>query len=155
MLRRAPALSEEVPHQDDRRSPHRSAEDAVEEERAPVHTAYASNQRLKYAENREETGHEDGPAAMEREEPFEVVQPLRGELHISPPLQNERSSRSVTYQITDLISDNSPNDANHDGVPDVKVALLNEYASARSTAALGKGMPAVPSITPKRTITYP
>src|SRR3712207_410094 len=96
MLRRAPALSEEVPHQDDRRSPHRPAEDAVEEERAPVHTAYAGNQRLKYAEDREETGHEDGPAAMEREEPFEVVQPLRGELHISPPLQDERSEEHTS-----------------------------------------------------------
>src|SRR5215204_1689669 len=129
MLRRAPALSEEVPHQDDRRSPHRPAENAVEDEGAPAHTTYASNQRLQYAEDREETGHEDGPAAMEREEPFDLLQSPRGELYIPSPLQDERSSRSVANQITYLISDDSPKDANHDGVPEVKVALLNEYAS--------------------------
>src|SRR5215218_9480914 len=131
MLRRAPTFTEEVPYQDDRRGPHRPAEDAVEEERTPAHAAYAGHQRFEQAGDREETGREDGLAAVAREELFDPLQALRGEPHIPSPLQDERSSRSVAHPVTDLVPDDSPQDAKHDGVPEVQVTLLNQYAGGQ------------------------
>jgi hypothetical protein len=58
----------------DRRSPHRPAEDAVEDERAPVHAARACHQRFEQAGESEETGSEDGLAAVAREESFHPLQ---------------------------------------------------------------------------------
>src|SRR5215212_712864 len=128
MLRRAPALAEEVPCQDDRRGPHRPAEDAVEGERAPAHAAGARHQRLEYAGDREETGREDGLPAVAREESFDPLQTLRGELHVAPPIQDERSSPSVANPVTYLVPDDGPEDAEHYGVPEVEVTLLNQHA---------------------------
>src|SRR5215210_1248387 len=127
MLRRAPALAEEVAHQDDRRGPHRSAEHAVKEERAKAHAARACYKRFENAGDREEAGREDGLAAVPREEPFDLLQALRSQLYIPPPLQDERSSCSVADPVTDLIPDDSPKDANRNGVPEVKIALLDQY----------------------------
>src|SRR5829696_2826746 len=101
MLRRAPAFTEEVPDQDDRRGPHRPAEHAVEEERAKAHAARACYQRFEYAGDREETGREDGLATVAHEEPFDLLQALRSEFYIPPPLQDERSSCSVADPVTD------------------------------------------------------
>src|SRR5215216_63348 len=127
MLRRAPTFTEEVPYQDDRRGPHRPAEDAVEEERAPAHAAHAGYQRFEQAGDREETGREDGLATVEREESFDLLQALRGELHILPPLQDERSSPFVANPVTDLVPDDGPEDTKHYGLREVKVALLSQY----------------------------
>src|SRR5215210_4303767 len=129
MLRRRPTLTEEVPNQDNRRSPHRPAEDAVEEERAPLHAAYAGNQRFEDAGDREETAHEDGLAAVAHEESFGSLQALRGELHVVPPLQDEGSSPFVAHPVTDLVADDGSEDAKYYGIPEVKVALLNQYAA--------------------------
>src|SRR5215212_592122 len=131
MLRRTPTLTEEVPHQDDRRGPYRPAEDAVENERAPAHAAHAGYQRFEQAGDREETGREDGAAAVAREESFDLLQALRGELNVPPPLQNERSSRPMANPVTDLVPDDGPEDAKHYGVPEVKVALLNQHAGGQ------------------------
>src|SRR5215216_4000544 len=128
MLRRAPTLTEDVSHQDYRRGPHRPAKDAVENERAPAHATHAGDQRFEQARDREETGHEDRPAAVAREEPFDLLQALWGELHVAPPLQDERSSRSVANPVTYLVADDSPKDAEHYGVPEVEMALLNQDA---------------------------
>src|ERR687893_1969650 len=122
MLRRAPAFTEKVAHQDDRRGPHRPAEHAVEEERAKAHAARACYKRFKNAGDREETGREDGLAAVASEEPFELLQALRSEFCIPPPLQDERSSCSVANPVTDLISDDGPKDANRKCVPEVQMA---------------------------------
>src|SRR5215210_5401069 len=108
MLRRAPTLAEEVPSQDDRRGPHRPAEDAVEGERAPAHAAYARHQRLEYAGDREEAGREDGLPAVAHEEPFDPLQALRGELHKPAPPQDKRPTRSVANPVTDLVPDDGP-----------------------------------------------
>src|SRR5829696_1046350 len=131
MLRRAPTFTEEVSHQNDRRSPHRPAEDAVEEERAPVHAACAGYQRFEQAGDREETGCKDRLAAVAREEPFDSLQALWGELYILPPLQDERSSRFVSDPVTDLVSDDSPKDAKYYSVPEVQVSLLHQYAGGQ------------------------
>src|SRR5215211_2244555 len=131
MLRRAPTLTEEIPHQDDRRGPHRPAKDAVEDERAPAHAAHAGYQCFEQARDREETGHEDGPATVAREEPFDLLQALWGKLNVPPPLQDERSSCSVADQVTDLIADDGPEDAERYGLPEVEVALLNQHASGQ------------------------
>src|SRR5215210_9536341 len=129
MLRRAPTLTEEVAHQDDRRSPHRPAKGTVEEERAPAHAACAGYQRFEDAGDREETGREDGLAAVADEESFDSLQALRGELYIVPPLQDEGSSPFVAQPVTDLVADDGSKDAKYYGVPEFQVALLNQYAS--------------------------
>src|SRR5215204_1491900 len=129
MLRRGPTLTEEVPYQDNRRGPHRTTEDAVEEERAPAHAAYARYQRCEHAGDREETGREHGLAAVAHEESFDSLQALGDELHISPPLQDEGSSPFVAHPVTDLVAGNGPKDAKHYGLPEVQTALLNQYAS--------------------------
>src|SRR5215203_1868138 len=131
MLRRAPTLTEDVSHQDYRRGPHRPAKDAVENERAPAHATHAGDQRFEQARDREETGHEDRPAAVAREEPFDLLQALWGELNVPPPLQDERSSRSVANPVTDLVPENGPENANYYGGPEAKVALLNQHAGGQ------------------------
>src|ERR671911_1463866 len=130
MLRRGPTLTEEVPHKDNRRSPCRPAEGAVEEECVPAHAAYARYRRCENAGDREETGREDGLAAVEQEESFDSLQALWGELHIASPLQDELSSSFVAHPITDLIADDGSKDAEQYSVPEVEVALLNQYASS-------------------------
>src|SRR5215213_6696286 len=82
MLRRAPTFTEEVSHQDDRRSPHRPAEDAVEEERAPVHAPLPANS----ASSRRET--EKKRAAKT------ALPPWRSK---SPSSRSKRSGVSFTY----------------------------------------------------------
>src|SRR5215210_3085219 len=131
MLRRAPTLTEEVAHQDDRRSPHRPAKGTVEQERAPAHAACAGYQRFEQAGDREETGSEDGRTAMAREEPFDSLQALWGELHVPPPLQDEWSSRFVANPVTDLVADDSSKDAEDCSFPEVQVALLNQHAGGQ------------------------
>src|SRR5215203_2429745 len=129
MMRRGPTLTEEVPKQDNRRSPHRPAEGAVEEKRVPPHAAYTRYQRFENAGDREETGREDGLAAVAHEESFDLLQALRGELHIASPLQDERSSPSVAHPVADLVADDGAKDAKDYGVPEAQVALLNQCAS--------------------------
>src|SRR5688500_20333497 len=104
MLRRAPTLAEEVTHEDDRRGPHRPTKDAVEDERTPLHTARASHQRFEHARDREEAACEDGLAAVAGEESFDPLQALRRELHVSPPLQFDLSSRLVAYTVSDMVA---------------------------------------------------
>src|SRR5918997_1318519 len=60
-LSRKPPFTDEVPRQDNHRDPHHAAEDAVEEERAPAHPAYARYQRSEHARHREEPGDKDCP----------------------------------------------------------------------------------------------
>ena len=84
-----------------------------------MHAAHAGYQRFEQAGDREETGREDRLAAVAREEPFDSLQALWGELYIPPPLQDERSSRFVADPVTDLVPDDSPKDAKHYGVPEV------------------------------------
>src|SRR5215213_10961929 len=117
MLRRAPALTEEVPRKDDQGGPHRPAQDAVEDKRAPVHAAHARHQRFEHARDREEAPRENGLATVAREESFDPLQTLRGELHVAPPIQDERSSPSVANPVTYLVPDDGPEDAEHYGVP--------------------------------------
>jgi hypothetical protein len=104
-------LTEKVPRQDNRRNPHRPAERAVEEESVPAHAAYARYQRFENAGDREETGCDDGLAAVVNEETFDSLLALWGELHIAPPLQDERSSSSVAHPIADLVADDGSKDA--------------------------------------------
>src|SRR5215208_6290709 len=131
MLRRGPTLTEKVPRQDNRRSPHRPAERTVEEERVPAHAADSGYKRFKHAGDREETGCEDGLAAVVNEESLDLLQALWGELHIAPPLQDEGSSSFVAHPITDLVSDDGSKDGKQYGVPEVEVALLSQYASSQ------------------------
>ena len=84
-----------------------------------MHAAHAGYQRFEQAGDREETGREDGLAAVSLEEPFQSLQTLWGELYIPPPLQDERASRFVANPVTDLVPDDSPKDAKHYGVPEV------------------------------------
>src|SRR3712207_7704925 len=104
MLRRGPTLTDEVPYQDNRCGPYCPAKDAVEEESAPAHAAYARYQRCEHAGEREETGREHGLAAVAHEESFDSLQALGGELHIAPPLQDEGSSPFVDRKSTRLNS---------------------------------------------------
>src|SRR5215208_610127 len=127
MLRRIPTLAEEIPRHNDRRGPHRPAEDAVQDERAPVHTARASHQRFEHARDREEAAGEDGLAAVAREETFHPLQALRGELHVAPPLQDERPSRLVAHPVADLVADDGPEDAEDYGAPEAEVTLLDQH----------------------------
>src|SRR5215208_144894 len=128
MLRLGPTLTEEVPQQDNRRGPHRPTKGAVEEERAPAHAAYACNRRPEHPEDRDETGREDGLAAVASEEAFDSPQALWGDLHIAPPLQDERSSPSAACPVADLVPDDGPKDAKHYGLPEIQVTLLNQDA---------------------------
>src|SRR5215213_1024455 len=131
MLRRVPALTEEVPRKDHRRCPHRPTQDAVEDERAPVHAARARHQRFENARDREEAASEDGLAAVAREEPFDPLQALRRELHVAPPLQDERSSRLVAHPVADLVADDGPEDPEDYGTPEAEVALLDKHAGGQ------------------------
>src|SRR5215213_8246543 len=128
MLRRAPALTEEVPRKDDQGGPHRPAQDAVEDKRAPVHAAHARHQRFEHARDREEAPRENGLATVAREESFDPLQALRGELHVAPPLQDERSSSLVAHPVADLVTDDRSEDAKHYRAPEAQVALLDQYA---------------------------
>jgi hypothetical protein len=128
MLRLGPTLTEEVPQQDNRRGPHRPAESAVEEERAPAHAAYACTRRSKHAEDRDETGREDGLSTVAYEEPFDLRQALRGDLDVAPPLQVELWSSSAARPVTDLVADDSPKDAKHYGLSEFQLTLLNQDA---------------------------
>src|SRR5687768_8849325 len=130
MMRRGPTLTEEVPHQDNRRNPHRPAEYAVEEERVPAHAAYARYQRFEHARHREETRREDGLAAVAHEESLDPLQALWGELHIASPLQDERASAFVAHPVTDQVTDDGSEDAKHYGAPEAQVTLLNQYTSS-------------------------
>src|SRR5215210_8413199 len=127
MLRRVPGLPEEVPGKDHRRGPRRPAQDAVEDERAPAHAARARHQRFENARDREEAAREDGLAAVAREEPFDPLQALRRELHVAPPLQDERSSRLVAHPVADLVADDGPEDAEDYGAPEAEVTLLDQH----------------------------
>src|SRR5829696_3161394 len=118
MPRLGPALTEEVPQQDNRRGPHRPAEGTVEEERAPAHAAYACNRRSEHPEDRDETGCEDGLAAVAYEEPLDSPQALGGDLRVASPLQDERPPSSPACQVTDLVADDGPKDAKRYGLPE-------------------------------------
>src|SRR5215208_355548 len=139
MFRRGPTLTEKVPRQDNHRSPHRPAERAVEEERVPAHAADSGHKRFEHAGDREETGCEDGLAAVANEESLDLIQALWGELHIAPPLQYELSSSFVAHPVTDLVSDDGSKDAKQYGVPEVEVALLNQYASSQENGRARDG----------------
>src|SRR5215210_8531141 len=128
MLRRIPGLTEEVPRKDHRSGPHRPAQDAVEDERAPVHAARARHQRFENARDREEAARDDGLAAVAREEPFDPLQALWRELHVAPPLQDKRSSRLVAYPVADLIADDGTEDTEGYGALEAEVALLDQHA---------------------------
>src|SRR5829696_10084848 len=128
MPRLGPTLTEKVPQQDNRSGPHHSAESAVEEERAPAHTAYACNRPSEHAEDRDEAGREDGHSAVAYEEPFDSPQALWCDLYIAPPLQDERSSPSTTCPVTDLAADDGPKEAKHYGLSEFQVALLSQNA---------------------------
>jgi hypothetical protein len=84
MPRLGPTLTENVSYQDNHRSPHHPAESAVEEECTPAHTAYACNRPSEYAEDRDETGREDGHPTVAYEEPFDSPEALWGDLYVAP-----------------------------------------------------------------------
>src|SRR5215211_6960738 len=139
MLRRVPTLAEEIPSQNDRRGPHRPAEDAVQGERAPAHTARTSHQRFEHARDREEAAGEDGLAAVAREETFHPLQALRGELHVASPLQDERPSRLVSHPVADLVPDDGPEDAEDYGAPEAEVPLLDQHSRSQEYGRTGEG----------------
>src|SRR5215210_670362 len=128
MLRRIPTLAEEVPQKDDHRGPHRPAEDAVEDERAPVHATRACHQRFEHARHREKAASEDSPTTVAEEESFHPLQALWRELHVAPPPQDERSSRLVAHPVADLVAYDGPEDAEDYGAPEAEVALLDQHA---------------------------
>src|SRR5829696_2951705 len=137
-------FTEVVPHHDDRRGPHHSAEDAVEEEPTKGNAAHPGNQSSEQAGDREETGREDGFTTVAPKEPFDSFQALWGELHIPPPLQDERPSPFVARPVTDLTPDDGPDDAEHYGLPKAQVALLNQHAGGQEDGRARERDPRAP-----------
>ena len=48
-----------------------------------------------------------------------------------PPLQDERASCFVADPVTDLVTDDGPEDAEQYGFPEFQVTLLNQYAGGQ------------------------
>src|SRR5215204_1951091 len=127
-LHQPEAAPKEVAQKDHRRSPDGSSQGVVEDEGPPPHPAYASNQGTKVAQAGEEACQKYGLAPMPIEERFGACQPLRADEEVAPPTQDEPAPPFAPDPVADLVPDNGPQDAEHDGIPQVKISLLDQYS---------------------------
>src|SRR5215216_5982688 len=68
---------------------------------------------------------------MPLEERLGACQPRRGDEDVASPPQDEWSSPLAPDSVADLVPDNGPQDAEHDGIPQVKMSLLDQDAGGK------------------------
>src|ERR671917_202281 len=108
--------------------PHDPTKNAGEEKRAKSHAARASDERPEHPSDREEAGREDGLSTVTGEQPFDLLQAFRGDLHVASPLQDERSTPSEARPVPDLVADDGPKDSKRYDESELQVALLDKDA---------------------------
>src|SRR5215213_785767 len=127
-LHKPEAAPEEVARQDHRSGPYCTTEGVVEDEGPPAHPAYARDQGAEHPQAGEEARKEYGLATVPLEERFGAGQPLRGDEDIAAPPQDERAPPLAPEPVADLVPDDGPKDAEHDGIPQVEVPALDQDA---------------------------
>src|SRR5215207_263988 len=133
------AAPEEVANQDHHRGPDGSTEGVVEDEGPPAHPANARDQCSEDAQAREEARKEYGLAPVPLEERFGASQPLGGYEDVASPPQDEGSAPLASDPIADLVPDDGPHDAEHDGIPKVQVSSLDQDAGGQEYGLTGQG----------------
>src|SRR5215203_2850253 len=130
-LHQPEAAPKEVAHKDYRRSPDGSSQGVVEDEGPPPHPAYASDQGTKDAQAGEEACQKYGLSPVPIEERFGTCQPLGADEDVAPPNPDEPAPPFAPDPVADLVPDNGPQDAEHDGIPQVKMSLQDQDAGGK------------------------
>src|SRR5215207_11272671 len=65
------------------------------------------------------------------EERFGTCQPLGADQDVAPPTQDEPAPPFAPDPVADLVPDNGTQDAEHDGIPQVKMSLLDQDAGGK------------------------
>src|SRR5215217_8416404 len=135
------AAPKEVAHQDHRRCPDGSSQGVVEDEGPPAHPAHPRDQGAEHAEAGEEASQKYCLAPVPLEERFGASQPHGGDKDVAAPPQDERTPPFASYPVADLVPDDSPQDAEHYGVPEVEVSPLDQDACCKEYGLAGQGHP--------------
>src|SRR5215212_4466472 len=135
------AAPKEVAQKDHRRSPYGPTQGVVEDEDPPAHPANPCDQGTEHAEAGEKACKEDGLAPVPIEERFGASQPLGGDQDVAAPPQDERTPPLASDPVADLVADDGPQDAEHDGVPEVEVSLLDQYSGGEEYGLAGQRHP--------------
>src|SRR5215217_4852244 len=132
------AAPQEVAQKDHRRCPDGSSQGVVEDEGPPAHPAYASDQGTEDAQAGEEACQKYGLPPVPLEERFGTCQPLGADQDVAPPTQDEPAPPFAPHPVADLVPDNGTQDAEHDGIPQVKMSLLDQYSGGEEYGLTGQ-----------------
>src|SRR5215217_2390780 len=132
------AAPQELAQKDHRRCADGSSQGVVEDEGPPPHPAYASNQGTKDAQAGEEACQKYGLSPVPIEERFGTCQPLGADEDVAPPTQDEPAPPFAPDPVADLVPDNGTQDAEHDGIPQVKMSLLDQYSGGEEYGLTGQ-----------------
>src|SRR5215208_962246 len=135
------AAPKEVAQKEHRCSPDGSSQGVVEDEGCPAHPAYASHWGTEDAQAGEEAYHENGLAPMPPEERLGACQSLGCDEDVAPPPQDEWSAPLAPEPVADLVPNNGPQDAEHDGIAQVKVPPLDQDAGGEEYGLAGQRYP--------------